>query len=210
MENPKSRLAIVYDRSAVSGPELEAAMSGIRRFSRFGVECEGIEVSDRKALATVKRGERIRDMIGREKTVLNPMDLHSLLIREAFTKPREVMGIGIMGGELASSSGGEGERQVASTGVSLIGVGGVVTLRKIRATLDWRTAESTIEAAVAHEAGHILGIRGHCADAACLMRENEHLEDFVEITVRQARDLCARCNSLIRSFISVGMERGQH
>ncbi len=201
---PKARLAIVYDRSAVSERERGAAMAGIDRFRRFGVECEGIEVSDKDAVRTVKRGERIKDIIGRKKATLTIIDLRSLTWRECLGRERPVMGIGIMGGELNSWSGADGESPVASTGLSYKDTGGVVSLRKIRLMSDLDLSMKTLSAAVAHEMGHVLGVEGHCGDERCLMRANEHIEDFVEITVMQARDLCRRCESIIASSIAAG------
>jgi hypothetical protein len=199
MDTPKTRLAVLYERSALSKPELDAAMAGISRFRRFGLQCEGIEVSDRKAVAGVKRGERIREIIARDKAALSALDLGSLCLGEVFRKERPVSGIGIMGGELFHQT--DGERGERSTGLSAMDVGGVVTIRRIRLIEDAGLALKTIEAAVAHETGHVLGIKGHCSDDGCLMRENEHLEDFVEITVKNARDLCRRCDALISSHM---------
>ncbi len=218
METP--RLAILYDRSAVSRTELDAAMAGIGRFGRFGVQCEGIEVSDKKAVATIKRGERIKEIIGRDPAVLNVMDFRAMGFLEAFdwlvkdlrkigvrgyyeAPARERgMGIGLMRGELLNLSDADGGRNIPSIGLSYRGIGGVVTLRGIRRGCDPELAARAIEAAVAHETGHVLGIGGHCPDESCLMRANDHLEDFVEVTVRQARDLCRRCESLVRWCVS--------
>ena len=194
----KASLALIYDRRSVSPDEARSALRGMERFARFGLGCEGIEVSDRKAVAGVKRGERIAGIIGQERAVLSVLDLRAMGIREFFGNERKALGVGLMAGELLSLRDEGAER---ATGLSHEGSGGVVTLRRIR-LLEPRVASMAIEAAVAHEAGHILGIGGHCKDEGCLMRENQRLEDFIEITVKMARDICRRCESVIGTYVS--------
>lgn len=195
------KAAILFDPSRVRPGEIESALSGLREFGRFGVACEGIDAS-RSGLWDLKRAQTHRSAIRSESLAVHPFDLHHSSVWEFMTSlfvERDRMGIALTDAVLFSL---EGEKRSRSLGLSAYGIGGMVSVSRLREVCHRQQELSAIKLAVMHEAGHILGRKDHCANENCLMQENRDHLDFVGRFVERGLGLCRDCADKVAAGVS--------
>jgi hypothetical protein len=184
----KPRLALVFDSERVSKDERSAASRG---FGKFDVLCEQIDVLDRNGgLWLLKNGERMKGMVSsREDIRLHPGEIIESSASSWFPE-RNTMGLGITPMRIIDISIPKGGMR-GNLGVSHPAFGGLVSIARFR-KLGGGLSLKAIELAVAHEIGHVLGNREHCAND-CLMQENRDYHDFVERFVKRDLGPCRDC-----------------
>ena len=131
---------------------------------------------------------------------MQALDLHTETIMSAF-REKSVFGLGITGQtllQIPENGCGEAERMI---GIAYPTRSAILSISLLK-TLPEEERPRAIEIAAAHEAGHVLGRSGHCDNAGCIMRANEHFDDFVRMFVKQTCELCDDCARTISAFIS--------
>lgn len=184
----------LIQNSQITKEESEAALRGIKRFEKFGVQCE----SNTK-ISRVMMGRKITKIISQESTISN-MDFKPTVLD--FLLDRKSIGLGLGPYPLLLEI--DNSKTESCIGVAKTGVGAVVSIFGIRnaqnffykgISIDKKTAIEAIEIATAHEIGHVLGITEHCKN--CIMKENSCFRDFIE---NLRSDLCKECFSKISRF----------
>ncbi len=195
--------------STVRPEEASSASRGVHRLSRFDVMHDQVMVDGRSTrhVRHVKRGETILDFV---TSVGMPLvHPHSLRGESLWSLiyDRNIFGVGLTPNtlfEAAEESEGRPGEPGRMTGLSMSGVGAIVSLSKARG-LEPGLAALAIETAVAHELGHVFKERGagHCPDAGCIMQENENFLDFVERFVKPRLDFCRSCSAEISMGVNM-------
>jgi len=196
----KLKAAIIYHSCSIRASERQAAFSGLREFEKFGVECELIDVSN-ESVRKVKRGFVLKDAIYSRELSIHPFDLFHSSAREFLSGlfiEVDVRGIALTESVLFST---EGQMRSRSLGLSAHGIGGIVSVSRLREICYSAQAMRAIRLAVMHEMGHVLGRKDHCSNDGCLMQENRNHMDFVERFVEMDRKICMDCSGIIASTV---------
>ncbi|MEW6036244.1 MAG: hypothetical protein AB1529_06535 [Candidatus Micrarchaeota archaeon] len=195
--------------STVRPEEAGAASRGAHRLSRFGVMNDQLRVDSRsgRQVRHVRRGESILDIVTSVgMPVVHPCSLRGESLWSLIYE-RSIFGVGLTPNtllEAAEDSEGGYKEPARMTGLSMSGVGAIVSLSMMR-SLDAGLKALAIETAVAHELGHVFKERGtgHCPDAGCIMQENENFLDFLERFVKPRLDFCRSCSAEISTGVNM-------
>ncbi|HSB46488.1 MAG TPA: hypothetical protein VLD37_00625 [Candidatus Bilamarchaeum sp.] len=228
----KVKFALIHHPASISRSELEAAAEGMREFARFGVSCE--EIGAGGSVAHVKRGALLKEAAAAGELSVHKFALAHIPLAEfgrdlladmlrGFpsdfirnrARPVDSMGIALTGGILferrndnENFRSDEEKLKARRIGVSFGGVGGIVSLSRLR-ELCYRTIlPEAVRLAVMHEAGHVLGKKGHCAEEGCLMQENRDTPDFIRRFVENKARFCIFCLRTIESGVRA-LEKGE-
>jgi predicted Zn-dependent protease len=96
---------------------------------------------------------------------------------------------------------GDGENCL---GVTITGLGGIISTDAFSG-LDGLLLERAIAALALHEIGHVLGRKGHCENAECMMQKNTGYDDFMARFVMPGLDFCRDCQQMIGAFVNRAM-----
>jgi hypothetical protein len=194
--------------------ERRAAYAGTSAFERFGVTCDCVDASNRKALRCVRAGEMIGRIVMAEKPVVRLQDLafESLW---AMAYPKTIYGLGVTPRRLNGADNKAADAPLV-LGVGLNRSGGVLSVFRMLET-EGELGENAVAAAVRHELGHIfLKVKngephydgGHCRDTDCIMQKNGNYNDFIERFVKPGLGFCLECAGRINAAISLAMCSG--
>jgi hypothetical protein len=198
MKRPK--IALLYHPRVIDERERAAAAEGLGEFRRFGIICEEINVEG--SVSRVKRGAILKNAINSTDVSVHPFDLHHIPISEflrGLLSPPDTMGIAVTGAVLFEI--GEGER-LRRLGISAHGIGGIVSISRLREVCYARQKLEAIRLAVMRQTGHVIGRPDHCSSDGCLMQENKDHMDFVERFAERNPEFCRDCRDRISDGIS--------
>jgi hypothetical protein len=195
------KLAVLYHQRSLTDEERSAAMEGIRKFERFGVLCGQVDVGS-GSISGIKRGRLLRNSILASDFKFHEFDIKHIPVAEAlwgFFRRYDTMGIAVTEAFLCHS---DGEKVSRSLGVSEFGVGGMVSVSRLRELCYRKILPDAVRLAVMHETGHILGMKGHCTSENCLMQENKNTLDFVQRFVEKDLKMCGNCEGIVAAGVS--------
>lgn len=163
-------LRILYPRG-VTAAEVAAAMKGVQdRFSSFGVSCEaamvGPKFGEARPVADVYAGERIADLITSHAPLFMPYELNRDTVLGEM-RSKSVFGLGITTRPIRQLGADFRPIRDPVIGVANPERGGIVSLLSLR-RVPAEFIGIAIEVSAAHEAGHVIGRRGHCDNAGAL------------------------------------------
>lgn len=206
-------------------PEKRAAIDAARTFSRFGVTVDHVDadpslMTERPSLQTVqrrlihetRRGEEINEIVtaGTDFGYEDILDLFMARPKwEDIWKNRTSIGMGVTPHAISGWIS-QLDAHVAYPGIARCGVAGVASTSFLYTNLDLsaRMKLATIRAVMKHELGHLLGRKGHCENAGCIMQNRPVNSFFIERVVKPGLDFCKKCEKEIRRWVSSGQAPG--
>jgi len=189
---------------ALTAQEKQAALHAAHGFRHLGVEYDCIDDFGRagmKALRSVKRGERLHELIMGGDALVRTMDLSAESLWVLFFD-KKMLGLGVTPFKLYEVIDGLPSSVEPRIGLSLPDAAGIVSIHTIRGELKGDEATDAVTAAVRHELGHVFGLHGHCANASCIMQENENFLDFIERFVKPKLDFCRECEGAMHRHLA--------
>ncbi|MBI5222807.1 hypothetical protein HY990_00130 [Candidatus Micrarchaeota archaeon] len=195
MDNPQLRL--IYPQTLERGDQ-KAALVALKEFSRFGIKFDTREAHKVDAHKDVRNGKFFTNAANSDaRVVITPGDLDPAWTEIFVTK--RIIGVGVTVRELSENIGRTLEPRI---GVGRFARGALVSTAAL-GKLEHKLRLKALETALKHELGHVfIDSKVHCENGECIMKENRHLADFIEETVRKGLSFCRRCTGEILTNVA--------